>query len=67
MEMVFGFEVGCPVSPGSFSGGGFECRDPEITETGYSTVKAASVVCVPPGVATVIGPVVAPAGTVAHT
>jgi hypothetical protein len=33
MEMVFGFEVGCPVSPGSFSGGGFECRDPEITET----------------------------------
>jgi acyl-CoA reductase-like NAD-dependent aldehyde dehydrogenase len=32
----------------------------------YSTVKLAFVVIVPPGVVMVMGPVVAPAGTVAH-
>jgi hypothetical protein len=35
--------------------------------SGYLTVKLAVVVLVPPGVVTVIGPVVAPAGTLAHT
>ena len=39
----------------------------QIAVKRYSTVKVASVVNVPPGVVTVIGPVMAPAGTVAHT
>lgn len=39
----------------------------QIVVKRYSTVKLASVVYVPPGVVTVMGPVVAAAGTVAHT
>jgi hypothetical protein len=36
-------------------------------QSGYGTVKLALVVIVPPGVTMVIGPVAAPAGTVAYT
>ena len=37
------------------------------SRAGYCTVKLAAVVLAPPAVVTVMGPLVAPPGTVAHT
>jgi len=52
-------------------GGAVDCLLGDTSKPGlvrlYFTVKLAAVVLVPPGVVTVIGPLVAPSGTVAQT
>ena len=59
--------IRCVVFPMSVPPGRWMAGAGDGMQSGYGTVKLALVVIVPPGVTMVIGPVAAPAGTVAYT